>query len=249
MNKLNWKLEDYKLMNDEKEKVWGQNSPKFKDGNKIYKIEKDFTLEEKQEIIDDMYNGLATLILSQIKQWKATIPSVKHDEYGKMKRVSKKAALKKVFLKKPYEAKGIEEYVYFRLDTDNMYFTVFGGVANKEFDTETPTTEYGYSVEYTNQHIVHQWFHDMLVLLERKEKEHFQKHDKKEILLKEVRELGQRYTIFNNKKVNDIVYNRDNDVTVEELEYILEQFDKIKEFYEKMYKEFEDFHPELTFED
>lgn len=58
-----------------------------------------------------------------------------------------------------------------------------------------PKTKYGYNLEYSGNHIVHQWFHDLCKELYREEQTYFKEHDIFQLKLKQVRDYGNRYRI------------------------------------------------------
>jgi len=83
---------------------------------------------------------------------------------------------------------------------------------------------------YTNDNIVNQWFHDLCDDLKDEEKKYFDSIDPVQIKISQVKEYAERYRIyFDSEKVNDIVWNRDEDVTERELDIYLDAYKKIEE--------------------
>ena len=81
---VEWKVEDYKLMNDPGVTV-------NDDGKKIFSIETMLPREEKYDYLNKKYDGALDYIYHLADQYKIDYPSLKKDNLGMVKQVSAKA--------------------------------------------------------------------------------------------------------------------------------------------------------------
>ena len=212
-----YKVEELKFFTMKKEKIW-VSSPHMRNGLSIYAIEKTLSEEEKLAFIDELKEGIGSYVFKILKKWEDEKDSLPQDKYGHPKTVSKKAWIKR---NDPHEIIDIK----YRLGNYWLFKTQF-----KELSTICPTTESGYSHEYTGQSVVHQWFHDLCKELYYKEKKYFEEHDTKEIKLAQVKKLGDRYGIvFDNQDLNDIIWNGKKDVSEEELDRYIAAYEELEE--------------------
>lgn len=222
-----YKVEDLKFFNMKKKDIW-VSSPYMRNGLKIFELEDQLSEDEKLAFIDEMKEGIGTYLLNILKRWESEKDSLPKDQYGHPKTVSKKAWIKR---NDPHKIIDIT----YTLGKYHLFGRKF-----LEMSTICPSTDYGYSMEYTGKFVVHQWFHDLCQELYYQEKKHFEAHDTKEIKLKEVRELGHSYgVIFDNQTLNDIVWNSKKDVTEEELDAFIAAYKELEEKIQEISKKLE----------
>lgn len=213
-----YKLEDLKFLNMEKIPVYTSN-PYMRNGLTAFEIEKTLTEEEKLAFIDEMKEGVGTYLFNLLKKWEEEKDSLPQDTYGNVKTVSKKA-----WIKRNDKDKNLIKIDY-KMGSYWLFKTEF-----KEMSTTCPEMEYGYSMEYTGQSVIHQWFHDLCKELYQNEQKYFKEHDPKEIKLSTVREYGRQYSIcFDNKDLNDIIWNSKTDVSEEFLDTCIAAYKKLEE--------------------
>lgn len=185
-------------------------------GLSVYEIEDRLSEEEKLAFIDEMKEGLGTYVFNLLKKWEAEKDTLPH-KWGNPKTVSKKAWIKR---NDPHGVINID----YSLGTYYLFKTKF-----LQLSTICSSTEYGYSLEYTGKSVVHQWFHDLCKELYYQEKKYFEDHDTKEVKLAQVRKLGDRYGIvFDNQLLNDIVWNREKNVTEAELDQFINAYEALE---------------------
>lgn len=84
------------------------------------------------------------------------------------------------------------------------------------------TTEYGNRHSFTGYDVIHMWFNKLLNLLHSAEMKAFQAVDPFELKVSKIKDLGRIYGVFDNKRLNDIVWNkRPQGLTDEELDTYL----------------------------
>lgn len=196
------------------------------DNEKVYDIEHKLSIDEKIAFIDEVENNIATYLYNIFIKWEAEKDSLSKDKLGTIKTVSKKAWIKKNDPRKI-------------IDIDYKYGSYYlFGTKYKVMSTICPTSEYNYKFLYTGDNIVHQWYHDLCTKLKNEETKYFKEIDPFNIKLSKVREYGGRYNIlFNNKKINDIVWNDKIDVTDEELDIIIDAYEKIEKYIDSITKD------------
>ena len=227
----NWKPEEYVLMNMNKKTVFGQGSPRFRNGNKIYEIEDTLKAQEKLDIIDNMYDGLGSLIYNFIKKWDVEKTKVKLNEFGGMKKNSQVSVLKKIYPETQILSKNLKKYVRLDLEYKVGSYSMFGG-SHKKLSLKTGSTEYSYEMEHTDKNIVHQWFHDMLKKLEEEERKHYKENDPVTLKIEEVKQYANYLGQFEGKDINDIVWNSKKDVSEEYLDKVLDAYKKLEKYKE-----------------
>ena len=213
---MNYKLEELKFLNMKKESVYVSN-PYMKNGLTVFAIEKTLTEEEKLQFIDEMKDGVGTYLFNIFKKWEEEKDSLKQDEFGNVKTVSKKAWIKR---------NDNKEMINNSFDLGRYWLF---GTEFKTMSTTCPEKQYGHGMEYTGKSVIHQWFHDLCKELCRNERKYFQEHDPKEIKLATVKEYGKRYDIyFDNMDLHDILYNSKTDVSEEFLDTCIEAFKELE---------------------
>jgi len=192
-------------------------SPYMTDGLKIYAIEKEISLEDKIKIIDIFHNNIATYMLDIIIKWENEKDSLPKDRWDNPKTVSVKAWIKR---NDPLNKIDTE----FKIGKYHLFERRF-----ESLNIKCPSTEYGYSMEYTGEHVVNQWFHNLCVMLYKEELKWFEENDLMQVKINKVKELGKSYrTIFNCKLLNDIIYNKEENVTEEQINVFLSAYDVIE---------------------
>lgn len=213
---MDYKVEELKLMNMGKTRVHRQNSY-LRGGLNVFDIELPMSMEEKIAFIDKMKDGVATYMLNLLEKWEKEKDSLPKDQYGHPKTVSKKAWIRRNDDREIIDIK-------YNIGTYYLFGTKF-----MKMSLTCPETEFGYSLEYTGGHIVHQWFHDLLKKLEQKEREYFRTHDPFQIKLGKLREYGDRYRItFDNIELNNIIWNREEDVSEERVDKYLAAYERLE---------------------
>lgn len=205
-----YNIEDMKFLNMRMLNVW-------KNDNGYFQIESELSIEDKIAIIDLYKDGVASYMLNIIKKWNDEKGSLPQDSWGNPKTVSKKAWIKKNDIKKII---------------DNEYsignYWLFGSEF-KSLSLECPTTEHGYPMKHTGEHIAEQWFYDLCYEFRNKESKWYKEHDHKQIKITKVKELGNSYsTVFNCKLLNDIVWNKDKNVTNEQLDAFIKAYEALE---------------------
>jgi len=225
----NYKKEEMKFLNMNRTDIYVSN-PNNINGYQVFKIEKEFTLEEKISFIDKMEDGIASYLIALIEKWEMEKDELPQSS-GSPKTVSKKAWIKRNdtrnIIDNDYK---IGRYHVLRTAFSNMTLTC-------------PTTEYGHSYAFTGQHVAHQWFHDLCNKLHYQEQEYFKSIDPKSIMLNEVEEMGDKFgTCFNNKELNDIVWNRKIDVEMKNLQLYLDAYKKLEDTMTNIERELNEIH-------
>lgn len=231
MNAKNYKVEELKIYRMKKVPIFKPN-PRYRDGLTIFEIEREMSLEEKIAFIDEMRDGIASYLLDILKKWedvvitpgvitlnildkeKDTLPK---DQFENPKIVSKKAWIKE---RDKREIIDIEH----QIGSYSLFSNRFS-----DMSTICPTTDYGFSQEYTGEHIAHQWFHDLCCELYAEEKKYFKEHDPFQQKLTKVRNYGQKYSLcFDDKELNDVLWNNKEDVSEERLDKYILAFEELE---------------------
>ena len=135
--------ENLVFLNMKKHNIYKTN-PHMRDGLEIFTIEKEISLEDKIKIIDIFENNTATYILDIINKWNEEKDSLPKDRWDNPKTISVKAWIKRNDPKKIIDTEyKIGKYYLF-------------GRRFEYLDIKCPSTEHGYSMEYTGDHIVNQ---------------------------------------------------------------------------------------------
>jgi hypothetical protein len=211
-------VEELRFTNMKRQNVYKSN-PVSKDGIKVFEIEKEMTLEEKIKVLDIFKDGIATYMFDIINRWNEEKDSLPQDTWGSPKTVSKKAWLKRNDPRKII---------------DNDYklgeYYLFGNKF-KTLSVECPSTEYGYDMAYTGEHVVNQWFNGLCSEFIKNERKWFKENDPLQIKINKVAKLGDRYReVFNCKLLNDIVHNGKKDATEEELDAFITVYEELGKF-------------------
>lgn len=219
---MNYKLEELKFLNMKKVPIHVSN-PRLRGGLSVFQIEKTLTEEEKLDIIDQLRNGVGSYLLNILLKWESEKGTLPQDQYGRPKKVSKKAWIKR------NDPRGIIDNNY-KVGHYWLFKTQF-----KELSKICPTTEYGHSMEHTGQLVVHQWFHDLCKELRQTEQKYFNEHNPQRIKLAKVKEYGERYRVyFNNDDINDIVWNSKENVSEHDLDEFIKAYEELQGHIERI---------------
>lgn len=220
-----YKVEEMKFLNMNVREECMQRRYNRRRVVKVFEIEDKLSVEEKIAFIDEVEDGIATYLLDLFDKWEKDYDELKKDSYGNVKTVSKKAWLKRNDTRKKIN------------DSYNIgHYYLFGSEYN-EMSVTCPYTNWGFSMLYSEKHIVNQWFHDLCNILYGKEKKYFQEIDPVSIKIKKVKEYADFLGILDNKIINDIYYNGKIDVTEEVLDSILDGYGKLETYYNMISKE------------
>lgn len=185
---------------------------------KIFEIERELKLEEKIQIIDAFKDNIATYMIELINKWDAEKDSLPQDQWGTPKTNSKKAWIKR------NDNKNVIDKEY-KIGSYNMFGDKF-----KTLSIECPTTENGYSLTFSGEHVANQWFHGLCLELKRIEEKWFAENDPLQVKINKVKQLGDNYReVFNCKLLNDIVWNRETDVTDEQLDIFINAYKALED--------------------
>lgn len=195
---------------------------------KIFQIENELTLEDKISFIDEIEKGMATYLLNIFDKWEIDKKGLPKDSYGHVKTVSKKAWIKRNDDRKIIDIK---------YKIGSYYFL---GEEYKTITKICPSTGYGRDMQYTNDHIVNQWFHDLCYKLYREELNYYKTINPLHIKIEKLKEMKRYNTLFNNKIINDIVHNNKEDVTEQELDIFINAYEKLDNYVEELSKELEE---------
>lgn len=213
-----YKKEDLKFYNMKSNVSYGNT--------KIYNIENELSFEEKIAFIDEVKNGIASYLYNILTKWEKEKDSLPKDKWENVKTVSKKAWIKK------NDPRKIINNIY-----DYGSYSLFG-TKYKLMSTTCPDSEFGKTLPYTGNNVVHQWYHDLCINLQNEEARYLKEIDPFQIKVSKVKDFGERYHIlFNNKKINDIVWNNRADITDEELDIVIAAYEKIDNYVNQITKE------------
>lgn len=219
---MNYKVEELRFLKMKKVPVY-QANPYKRNGLSVFKIEEELSVEEKISFIDALENGVATYLLDLLTKWEQEKGALPQDDFGNPKTVSKKAWIKR------NDKRRIIDFEY---KIGNYY--LFGTKFTK-MSTTCPTGEFGYHLEYTDDHIVHQWFHDLLKKLELDERKYFKEHDPFQQKLEKVKDYGRNYReCFGCEELNNMVWNNKEDVPEERVDRYLAAYEELEQAIRKI---------------
>lgn len=102
----------------------------------------------------------------------------------------------------------------------NPYSSITGGGNGY---TILGNSEYGNRLSFTDYDVIHNWFNQLMKELYNLENSSFRSVDPLEQKITKIKEYGKSYGVFDNERLNDIVWNkRPKGVTQEELDAYLE---------------------------
>lgn len=212
---LNYRKEDLKFFNMERLELHINHTNK-KDRYKIFKVQKEYSLDEKIAFIDKMEDGIASYLINILEKWdkeKIELPQ----SMGKVKTISKKAWIKRNDPRKIIDTS-------YKIGKYSLLETSY-----KDMTLECPKSEYSRNYAFTGCHIAEQWFHDLCEKLYREEQVYFESHDPKSMKIEELKELRNKYdTCFNNTELNDIIWNGKRDVKIEKLDVYIHAYKKLE---------------------
>jgi len=215
---MEYKIEDLRFYNMKTSNKFVANANDTSGKYRIFEIEKQLNKEEKIKFIDNLKDGVTSYLLNILSKWELEKDSLPKDNYGHVKTVSKKA-----WIKRNDERKIID--IDYKIGSYYLFDTKF-----KSMNAICPTTEYSHNMAYTGENIVNQWFHDLCNLLYREEQKYFQEDDNFQIKLNKLRGLGNKYSIlFNSKELNDIVWNRKEDVSEQKIDEYISAYEKLEQ--------------------
>lgn len=183
----------------------------------IFKIETELTQDEKLIFIDSITDGACSQLLQLMEKWKLEKDNLPQDRYGNPKTVSKKA----------WHKRSVPSNKWFSINSEYLNKYWFIGHSYVGFDNECQQ-----SLPHGGKHIVHQWFHDLAYNLRRDEIKHYRDNSPFYQKLERVKKYGDHFGVFDNQVINDIVWNRKEDVTEEQLDYYIEQYEKLESLYD-----------------
>ena len=225
--KENYKISNYIIMNSQKhiERFGsGYRSNEFV----VYDVENELSDDEKLEIIDSLYNGIGTYMLNLIKKYLQDKEQgvIKTTKYGYSLNVgSVRAWIKR------NDTKGIMCNAYTHYSHGRYY--LFGNEHRMSLDT---SPDCGYKYLYDGEPIVRQWFHDMLRLMDKDEKDYFRKTDSVEILKSEIKE---HFDNFSHIYWTNIDLNKLNKEQLENIKNMLSSaYDSVYNTLESINKEY-----------
>lgn len=207
-----YKIKDLQFINTDYEEVRLERKGMIK----IFSIEKRYSLDEKKKFIDELENGIASYMLELIEKWKNDRDTLPQTMYKKVRVTSLKAWLKRNDKKKCITN-----------DEDGCY-TLFGSIYNLDDYDICPLYKYEINYPYTGENIVHQWFHDLINKLYYKEVDYLRSIDPFEIKLQKVIDYAEQYNIyFENRTLEDIVWNRYRDISEKTLDTFLAAYEQL----------------------
>lgn len=206
-----YKKEDLKLFNMKRNSILGRKD--------IFSIEDELTIDEKIKFIDEVKDNIASYLLNIFTKWENEKDSLPKNKWN----------LPKVQSFKPWIKRNDDRKM---IDTDyeiGSYYLF--GTKYTEMSSICPNTENGYAMIYTGDNIVNQWFHDLCIELYNKEEAYFKMTNPIQIKISQVKEYAKKFNIyFDSKKINDIVWNNDVNITEQELDIYLNAYEKIRKY-------------------
>lgn len=182
----------------------------------IFKIETELTQDEKLAFIDLITDGAGSQLLQLMEKWESEKVDLPQDRHGNVKTVSKKA----------WHKRSVPSSKWFSINNESIYKYWFIGHSYAGFDNECQS-----GLSYGGKHIVHQWFHDLAYNLKREEIKHYRDNSPFYQKLERIQKYGEHFGLFDSQVINDIVWNRKEDVTEEQLDYYIEQYEKLESLY------------------
>lgn len=221
MRYQDYKVEDLKFLKMKKNL--------FRSGFKIFEIEESMSIEEKISFIDGMKDGIASYLLNIIDKWEAEKDNLPKDENGEIKKISLKKWIRKNDSRKIINREsGIVKY------------SLFGKIYRLNDGKVCVSWGFDCYLRYTDEHIVHQWFHDLCVDLYRTEKKYFEKNDPIQQKLSAIRNYANKFRLgvwFDNDELNNIVFNNSDEVPEERLDKYVEIYEKLDKCVNELEKE------------
>lgn len=207
--KENYKVENYLIKSSRKRKIYDGNN--MRGFSEISVLEDEISVKDKLIIFDSHTDGLGSYLLELIDRWirdRQDENIVKRTKYDSLHHRSVEKWVKN---NDPINA--------LRVAWDKNYPTYWLFGCEFRMTKETPRTDYGHSMMYDGQNVIHQWFHLLLSSLEIEETKHFKENDPYQVKINEVKELFN-YIKDTDVKVDqdlvDIYYNGKRDEIAEE---------------------------------
>lgn len=151
---------------------------------KVFLIEDELNEEDKLKIIDHHTDGLGSYLIDIMKKFVEDKDTIKKSSWGTYNLNSLRKWVREndprgVF-KNVFESWYTKHYLEYRIIED--WYKI-------KSDFETPTTDWGYKRLYDGKNVIHQWFHELLHDLYKKENKYFKEHDPKHMICKDIEEL------------------------------------------------------------
>lgn len=219
-----WKVEDMKLLKE-------KNALFKDDRNYIFKCEKEVSREEKIEFLDTLHDGKVSYLLNLIARFKDDAASIPKSQYGKFRKNSLKAWIRK------NDTRNMVDIRY-----DCGYFS-FNGV-KRFLDNDNKTTGfYAYDV---HDDLVDEIFHRQLKEYVALENKYFLEHDETSVLKTKFNEKFE--TLKTTFGVNIILRSngdilisdgngKERNITNEELKEMIAKYEQVENLIEKITKE------------
>lgn len=226
----NYKTEDLKIMN--MELISGILCGEYK--TELYKIEQEVSQQEKIDFIDNIKNGAMTYYINLFTKWvaeKDNLPRQKGAYKDTINTNSKKAWIRRNAKKLNMNSIDIgtiyDDRLYYDRLRDNMTFD-----------------------EQEKANLIDYYFHRLLIELERREMKYFKKHDSRCIKLEQFQVYIAKYgQIDNNKKINDIKWNGDENIAESDLDYLISKYQEIEKVFQKVTKEINKKYPQWVYDE
>lgn len=210
-----WKVEEMKLM---------VSDAKYGYRTKIYHVEDELTREEKIQFVDSLHDGKLSYLLNIVEKYKEEKDTLSKNKYGTVNTNSLKAWIRK------NDPLGLidKEYSHGKIYYTHRY------ISNLNFKHSYEAYE----------DFVDQVFHEQLRYCEKLERKYWEEHDEYSILKKEFKNkkhcinFGIPISMWSSGKicVGD-EYNEEQEITIEELKYLLSKYEELDKIIEEMTKE------------
>ena len=225
----NYDIKNFELMNMNRiDTVYDGQRVKF------YAVELKITTKDKIKFIDIMKNGIATYFINLFTLWvneKNSLPKQK----GRMNTINTNSKIAWIKRNDTQQQIGTSYGVgmirdnksYIRMLNDNMTFD--------DKDKEL---------------FINFYFHQLLIELEISERKYFKETDSRMIKLRQLTEYINKYGQLNNNiKVNDILWNGDENIEENDIDYLIEKYKEIEKVFTKVSNEVLAKYPQWIYEE
>lgn len=221
-----WNIEEMKLRNE----VAQINYTRTRNRKYIFKCENEISREDKINFVDSLTDGKLSYILNLVNKFKIDSPNIKVDDYGYPKTVSLKAWIKRNDTK--YTYKMIDDwYHYGRISFLNCERWIYDS-----FETRCSAWD-------THCDYVDEIFHRQLYKCLDDENRYFKEQDEYEILKYKFRNknynttFGINISVWSSGKICVVDGDNERDITIDELKWLLAQYDKLDKLVESITSE------------
>ena len=224
MNDLlkNYKIEKLKIMNMTRIKKNSENKT-------IYSIEEDANYSDKIAFINKIKDGNATYLINIISLWeneRENLPRQRGDT-SRINTNSKKAWIKR------NDSKKLIDYEYSIGKIKGFYHRFLWD-----------------DLKFNKHEFIDEWFHNILIDLEKKEKQWFREHDIRQVKLTKLKNLIGTYgQIKGNRKINDICWNGDEDISEEDIDFLIMEYEKLAKVMDEISEEINNIYPQWIYKD